>query len=110
MSDTGTPGAKSPLISAAERLIQILTEHPELEHTISSISLYGQNSIPTTGRFGILADGKDAVLQQWSDAIGGRISLQGRDLDESHNFTWMGAATSDDDVISVTISTDRRKA
>lgn len=110
MSDTETSVTKSPLVAAATRLIQILTEHPELEHTISSISLYGPNAIPPTGNLGILADGKDAVLQQWHDAIGGRISLQGRDLDESSNFTWMGAATSADDGISVTISTDRRKA
>lgn len=110
MSETGIPATKSPVIAAAERLIQILTEHPELEATIRGIDIYGPHALSETGDLSILAVGKGQILDQWVVAIDGRIALEGRDLPESKHSSWLGSTVDDGHHVHVSVATDRTKS
>lgn len=107
MSETGIPAAKSPLVAAAERLIQILTEHPELEATIRNVDIYGPHALVDTGDLSILAVGKGEVLDQWVAAIDGRIALEGRDLPKDRRSSWLGSTVNDAHSVHVTVATTR---
>ncbi|HEY9251569.1 MAG TPA: hypothetical protein VIP06_02840 [Nocardioides sp.] len=110
MFNTGSPVIKSPLIAALERMIQVLTDHPELDQTISSLDIYGRRAVTLAGSITVHSRGKQAELDQWVDAIGGLVTTEPRVPAEGSGVSWLASANSADGTIHVLVTTDRPKA